>query len=98
MIDIIQQRLDRLEQKYARNAGPFERENSVKEILQEIALYALARAVQKHARLLSVLETLDNGKPIRETRDLDIPLVARDRKSTRLNSSHRNTSRMPSSA
>jgi aldehyde dehydrogenase (NAD+) len=40
-------------------------------------MYALARAVQKHARLLSVLETLDNGKPIRETRDLDIPLVAR---------------------
>ncbi len=40
-------------------------------------LYALARAVQKHARLLAVLETLDNGKPIRETRDLDIPLVAR---------------------
>ena len=40
-------------------------------------LYALARAVQKHARLLSVLETVDNGKPIRETRDLDIPLVAR---------------------
>ena len=40
-------------------------------------LYALARTVQKHARLLSVLETLDNGKPIRETRDLDIPLVAR---------------------
>ena len=40
-------------------------------------LYALARAVQKHARLLAVLETLDNGKPIRETRDLDVPLVAR---------------------
>ncbi len=40
-------------------------------------LYALARAVQKHARLLAVLETMDNGKPIRETRDLDIPLVAR---------------------
>jgi len=40
-------------------------------------LYALARQVQKHARLLAVLETLDNGKPIRETRDLDIPLVAR---------------------
>ena len=39
--------------------------------------YALARAVQKHARLLAVLETLDNGKPIRETRDIDIPLVAR---------------------
>jgi aldehyde dehydrogenase (NAD+) len=40
-------------------------------------LYALARHVQKHARLLAVLESLDNGKSIRETRDLDIPLVAR---------------------
>ncbi|WP_425416466.1 aldehyde dehydrogenase family protein [Oricola indica] len=40
-------------------------------------LYALARHVQKHARFLAVLETLDNGKTIRETRDIDIPLVAR---------------------
>lgn len=40
-------------------------------------LYALARQVQKHARLFSVLETLDNGKPIRESRDIDIPLVVR---------------------
>jgi aldehyde dehydrogenase (NAD+) len=40
-------------------------------------LYAIARLVQRHARLLSVIETLDNGKPIRETRDIDIPLVAR---------------------
>jgi aldehyde dehydrogenase (NAD+) len=40
-------------------------------------LYALARHIQKHARLLSVIESLDNGKPIRETRDIDIPLVAR---------------------
>ncbi len=40
-------------------------------------LYAIARQVQKHARLFSVLESLDNGKPIRETRDIDIPLVAR---------------------
>jgi len=40
-------------------------------------LYALARLVQKHARLFAVLETLDNGKPIRETRDIDVPLVAR---------------------
>jgi len=40
-------------------------------------LYALARAVQRHARLLAVLETLDNGKPIRESRDIDVPLVAR---------------------
>jgi len=40
-------------------------------------LYALARSIQKHARLLAVLESLDNGKTIRETRDIDIPLVAR---------------------
>ena len=40
-------------------------------------LYALARLVQKHSRLLSVLETMDNGKPIRESRDIDVPLVAR---------------------
>src|SRR5687767_1631221 len=40
-------------------------------------LYALARAVQKHSRRLAVLESLDNGKPIRETRDIDVPLVAR---------------------
>jgi aldehyde dehydrogenase (NAD+) len=40
-------------------------------------LYALARQVQKHSRLFAVLETLDNGKPIRESRDVDIPLVAR---------------------
>jgi aldehyde dehydrogenase (NAD+) len=40
-------------------------------------LYALARLVQRHSRLLAVLETMDNGKPIRESRDIDIPLVAR---------------------
>lgn len=40
-------------------------------------LYAIARAIQKHGRLFAVLESLDNGKPIRESRDIDIPLVAR---------------------
>src|SRR5882762_6700237 len=40
-------------------------------------LYAIARLVQKHSRLLAVLEAMDNGKPIRESRDIDIPLVAR---------------------
>ena len=40
-------------------------------------LYALARLIQKHSRFISVLESIDNGKPIRETRDIDIPLVAR---------------------
>ena len=40
-------------------------------------LYAIARQVQKHSRLFAVLESLDNGKPIRESRDIDVPLVAR---------------------
>ena len=40
-------------------------------------LYALARHIQKRERFLAVLETLDNGKPIRETRDIDVPLAAR---------------------
>ncbi|MBX3584663.1 MAG: aldehyde dehydrogenase family protein [Rhizobiaceae bacterium] len=40
-------------------------------------LYAIARNIQKRDRFLAVLETMDNGKPIRETRDIDIPLVAR---------------------
>ena len=40
-------------------------------------LYALAREVQRNARLFAVVESLDNGKPIRESRDIDIPLVAR---------------------
>ncbi|MBA4095603.1 MAG: aldehyde dehydrogenase [Rhodospirillum sp.] len=40
-------------------------------------LYALARAVQRHGRLFAVLESLDGGKPVRESRDIDIPLVAR---------------------
>ena len=40
-------------------------------------LYALARLIQKHSRLFAVVESLDNGKPIRESRDIDIPLVAR---------------------
>ncbi len=40
-------------------------------------LYAIARNIQKHSRLLAVLESMDNGKPIRESRDIDVPLLAR---------------------
>jgi aldehyde dehydrogenase (NAD+) len=40
-------------------------------------LYALARNIQKHHRILAVLESMDNGKPIRESRDIDVPLLAR---------------------
>jgi acyl-CoA reductase-like NAD-dependent aldehyde dehydrogenase len=39
-------------------------------------LYRIARIVQERSRELAVLETLDNGKPIKESRDVDIPLVA----------------------
>ncbi|WP_316168338.1 MULTISPECIES: aldehyde dehydrogenase family protein [unclassified Bradyrhizobium] len=40
-------------------------------------LYALARMLQRHGRLFAVLEAIDNGKPLRETRDIDVPLAAR---------------------
>lgn len=40
-------------------------------------LYAIARHIQKRERFLSVLEAMDNGKPLRETRDIDIPLAVR---------------------
>ncbi|MEM8823690.1 MAG: aldehyde dehydrogenase family protein [Pseudomonadota bacterium] len=40
-------------------------------------LYGIARGLQKHTRLFAVLETLDSGKPIRESRDIDVALAAR---------------------
>src|SRR5690606_26627940 len=40
-------------------------------------LYAIARIINKRERFFSVLETMDNGKPIRESRDIDVPLVIR---------------------
>jgi aldehyde dehydrogenase (NAD+) len=40
-------------------------------------IYAVARHIQKRDRFLAVLESMDNGKPIRESRDLDVPLAAR---------------------
>lgn len=39
-------------------------------------LFRIARVIQERARELSVLETMDNGKPIKESRDVDVPLVA----------------------
>ncbi|MET8139520.1 aldehyde dehydrogenase family protein [Sphaerisporangium sp. NPDC005288] len=39
-------------------------------------LFRIARIIQERARELAVLESLDNGKPIRESRDVDLPLVA----------------------
>jgi hypothetical protein len=40
-------------------------------------VFSIARHVQKHMRLFNVLESLDNGKPVRESRDCDVPIVAR---------------------
>ena len=40
-------------------------------------LYAIARQIQKHSRLFAVLESMDTGKPNRETRDIDVPQVIR---------------------
>ena len=40
-------------------------------------LYAIGRAMQRHQRLLAVVESIDNGKPIRESRDIDVPLAIR---------------------
>ena len=40
-------------------------------------LYAIGRGMQRHQRLFAVLESLDNGKPIRESRDIDVPLSIR---------------------
>ena len=39
-------------------------------------LYRIARVIQERAREFAVLESLDNGKPIRESRDVDVPLAA----------------------
>ena len=39
-------------------------------------LYRIARLIQERARELAVLESIDNGKPIRESRDVDVPLAA----------------------
>ena len=41
------------------------------------ALYAIGRAMQRHQRLFAVVESIDNGKPIRESRDIDVPLAIR---------------------
>lgn len=61
---------------YAARAG-YNRWYSLKGQERSEILYAIARAVEKNSRMLAVLESLNNGKTIRETRDIDIPLVAR---------------------
>ena len=66
--------VDAAVQAARRSQGPWERLGGAGRARY---LYAIARLMQKHARLLAVLETMDNGKPIREARDVDIPLAQR---------------------
>ncbi len=55
----------------------FEKWSMLPGIVRARYLYAIARNIQKHHRLLAVLESMDNGKPLRESRDIDVPLLAR---------------------
>jgi aldehyde dehydrogenase (NAD+) len=55
----------------------FESWSTIPGVVRARYMYAIARNVQKHHRLLAVLESMDNGKPIRESRDIDVPLLAR---------------------
>ena len=57
--------------------GAFKRWSALPGNARARYLYAIARGVQKRERFFSVLESMDNGKPIRESRDIDIPLAAR---------------------
>ncbi|HEX6270929.1 MAG TPA: aldehyde dehydrogenase family protein [Anaerolineales bacterium] len=57
--------------------GAFESWSQTPGVVRARYMYAIARNIQKHHRLLAVLESMDNGKPIRESRDIDVPLLAR---------------------
>src|SRR6266508_4105602 len=57
--------------------GAFESWSKTPGVVRARYLYAIARNIQKHHRLLAVLESMDNGKPIRDSRDIDVPLLAR---------------------
>jgi aldehyde dehydrogenase (NAD+) len=57
--------------------GAFETWSRTPGVVRARYLYAIARNIQKHHRLMAVLESMDNGKPIRESRDIDVPLLAR---------------------
>jgi acyl-CoA reductase-like NAD-dependent aldehyde dehydrogenase/deoxyribose-phosphate aldolase len=67
----------RCRRRRRRRAGAFPKWAKLPGHARARYLYALARLLQKHARLFAVLESLDNGKPIRESRDIDVPLAQR---------------------
>ncbi len=66
-----------VDQAVAAARAAFESWSKTPGVVRARYLYAIARNIQKHHRLLAVLESMDNGKPIRESRDIDVPLLAR---------------------
>ena len=56
--------------------GAFRRWSRTSPLVRAKYLYRIARRIQERARELAILETMDGGKPIRESRDVDVPLVA----------------------
>jgi aldehyde dehydrogenase (NAD+) len=66
-----------VDQAVAAARTAFESWSKTSGIIRARYMYAIARNIQKHHRLLAVLESMDNGKPIRESRDIDVPLLAR---------------------
>ena len=66
-----------VDQAVAAARAAFKKWSTTPGVVRARHLYAIARNIQKHSRLLAVLESMDNGKPIRESRDIDVPLLAR---------------------
>jgi len=77
LAETVQAGQDEVDQAVAAARRAFETWSQTPGSMRARYLYAIARNIQKHHRLLAVLESLDNGKPIRESRDIDVPLLAR---------------------
>lgn len=77
LADTVQAGQSEVDQAVAAARQAFESWSKTPGTVRARYLYAIARNIQKHHRLLAVLESMDNGKPIRESRDIDVPLLAR---------------------
>ena len=77
LAETIQANQDDVDAAVAAARGAFKSWSQTPGLVRARYLYAIARNIQKHHRLLAVLESMDNGKPIRESRDIDVPLLAR---------------------
>jgi len=77
LAETVQAGQDEVDQAVAAARQAFQTWSTTSGLVRARYLYAIARNIQKHNRLLAVLESMDNGKPIRESRDIDVPLLAR---------------------